>query len=431
MANALLQPYTQGVQAAFSAPLYDPRYAREHRTRFRRDEVPELRLANSFYCPAGRWPCRGWVLLARKDYNQINKYATNLQLQVEDFVRPAITLSGLSVVQARCVTRGVEADASAVYLVELTDARGLLWNRWFAKGTTSQYNVRSPAYPEQFYSPSLDAGSPWTWSRMCADLWSQMPLLGTYPGLPITPASTPEGWSFPGTPAWPALTEVLDHVGCNVACDLTNASPYTVVTSGAADPALDAAQALYAGLLEDDMEWIDTGAGRVPGSVEVLFHKRYQYYGTEETIRRDSLQWASTPYYPITVSAPAFFQNAPSSTKHQMWDDFTVRFDVDGVPLPADVAAATAIANERVTQYFNDVYSGTSGFMKQLYSGVLPFKTGPQCDGVCYRMHFPADRRRRRPGAAALSERDEARRAGWVTEILRVQHGPPWPEAGP
>jgi hypothetical protein len=46
-------------------PLVDPRIVRDSRMRFRRDEIPELAYANSFFCPSGRWPARGWILVRR------------------------------------------------------------------------------------------------------------------------------------------------------------------------------------------------------------------------------------------------------------------------------------------------------------------------------------------------------------------------------
>ncbi len=390
------------------AVLLDPRRERALRRRFRRDDVPELALANSVHVPAGRWPVRGWLLLRRRDYDRIDPYATDLSLSLEDFLRrtPPVTLSGLTVVQARCVSTGLASDPDAAYLVEVTDARGTLWNRWSAQGTTSQYNVRAPAYPGEFYEATLDAGVPWTWDRLCQDLWSQMPALGSYPGLPLTPLGVPEGWSFPGEPAWLALDRVLTFCGLSVACDLTVSSPYAVVADGAADTIFDAATAQYADFLEDDDEWIDAGSGRVPGSVVCYFHRRNEQYGTEETVRRDALQWQTTPLYSVTVNSPAPY--SASTAVHHLWGSFTVRYDVDGQPLAADVAQAAVEAQEMVTEYFRVVYSGTAGYMRRKYLGTVPFVTGSQVDGVCYRMDFRT-------------------RAGWETEIVR-RPGPPWPE---
>jgi hypothetical protein len=209
-------------------------------------------------------------------------------------------------------------------------------------------------------------------------------------------------------PGWYAINDVLEYLGMTVACDLTQADPYTIVTLGAADAAFSALQAKYVGNLEDDLEFIDIGAGRVPLTVEVLFRRRNQYYGTEETIRRDGLQWEMTPYYAVTVSAPSQFTGAIG--KHYLWSDFTVEYDIDNNPLGTDTATAATIAAERVTQYFAKIYRQTSGYMAQVYAGALPFTTGSLVDGVRWHQDY-----------------SDQRRQGWKTEIVRGPHSP-WPD---
>lgn len=375
--------------------LVDPRDVRTNRVRFRRDAIVSLERANSFYCPVGRFPSRGWILLPRFDYDELDHYSTSLELELG-----SLLLKNVSIVQARCVTRGLEGD-DAIYLVELTDDRGVLWNRWFQAPTLSVYNVRSPAYPNTFY------GTTYTWSTMVQDLWTQMPTLGAYPGLPTVPTGTPENWYFHGTPAWTALCDVLDSLGMSVACDLTLDSPFTIVNSGAADAAFSALQTKYLPNLEDDMEWLDVGAGRVPAIVYVLFRRRYEYYGTEETVRSDAFQWTLDPFYSVAVAAPAFFNGATG--KHFLLDTFTVRRDYSGTNNAADVATAATIAAERVTQYFGRVYSATDGFLSQTYTGALPFTTGSQVDGVCWAQDYY-----------------DQKRQGWKTYIVRGE-SPPWP----
>jgi hypothetical protein len=396
-------------------PLYDPREVRTNRQRWRRDSIQKLRYANSFYCSGGRWPARGWVLLRKADYddiviNQGGLYQTAFFINADEFDQqaPQIFIDNLSIIQAQCVTTGITTDADALFLVELTDVRGTLSSPWFQQGANSQYNVRSPAYPDQYYAASLDLGVPWTWDGMVGDLWNQMPLLGTYPGLPSTPTGLPENWKFPGLGIWDAMNDVLEHLGMTVAVNLLSSAPYTIVQSGAGDPVFDALTAQYAGRLEDDAAWVDVGSGRVPGTLVVLFHRRNQYYGTEETVRNDVLQWESSPLYSVSVPAPAFFAGAQGTA--YIWDDFQVRYDIDGNPLAADVATAATIAAERGQQFYNDIYSGTLGYMRRLYTGIIPFATGSQVDGVCWRMDFS----------------DANPRAGWRTEIVRQR--PPWPE---
>lgn len=391
--------------------LVDPRDARRYRKRFRRDLIPQLEFANSLYCPGGRWPTRGWILLTRSDYDRVRGYGTAYTLNFADVMTGTnLTFQNLAIVQARCVTTGLANDPAAVYLVELTDYRGILWNEWFQFTTDAYYNVLSPAYPDDHYSDSLNAGLPFSWSAMIDDMWQAM-ALGTFPGLPSVPASIPTNWNLPGVHSWPRICDMLYHVGMSVSVDPTSLTPYGIVENGDDDANFDALTAKYLreNKLEDDLEWIDIGSGRVPGSVVVWFRRVNQFYGTEETIRRDSGQWATNSVYPITIPAPVTFTGAVGV--HGMFDDYPIRFDVNNVPIAADVAAATIIASERVQQYFDDIISRTSGYMNRTYTGVLPFFPGSQIDGVVWRQDFR-----------------EQEREGFRTQVLR---GPLWPEVYP
>lgn len=392
----------------------DPRCVREHRERFRRDLLPELELANSYYRLAGR-PDVGWLLLDRYSYNQLPAYSNTLKLVISDFVknRDSLTITNLSVVQARCVTYGLPSDDGAIYLVQVTDNRGILHNPWFQFPVNAQYNVRDPAYQEKNYSGSLTGANyteAWTWDGMVRDLWERTPLLGTYPGLPSVPENAPQGFSFVGVPLWTAITQVLDYLGMEV----TGAYPnYTITKSGAADAAHAALLEKYKTTtsphfcMEDSMEYLEAGAGRLPGRVVVYFHRRNAVYGTEEVVRYDDPQWRNTSVYPITIAAPADYTSAPG-TGH-LWSDFTVRYDQEGNPILADVLAVQAIAQERVEQYFAEMDS--IGYVRDTYSAVLPFTTGSLVDGVKW---FNT-------GKIGTTEDY----CGWRTEVAR---GYIWPE---
>lgn len=403
--------YSPGGQFTTLAELYDPRLPKAHRVRFRRDLIPLLSRANALYVPSGRWPARGYILLRRADYEQLNPYSTSLALQIDDFIHPALTFRGLTVVQAQCVTAGVRGAADAIYLVEITDKRGTLCNQWFCSSTTSQFNAISPSYPGEYYSLTLNSTFPWTWSEMVGNLWTQMPILGSYPGLPSTPLGTPTNWIFPGCSCWEALNRILDHLGMQVTVDLALSSPYGIAETGGIDVTFTQQEGQYLDLIEDDQEYIDAGSGRVPREVVVYFHRRNEHYGTEETIRRDSLQWQSTPLYSVTVPASgAFASFASAAGAAYIWDDFTVRYDIDNNPLAVDVSTANAIAVERVQQFYTRIYHGTLGYLHRIYTGVLPFTAGSQLDGVAWRQDF----------------RDQSR-LGWRTEIIRGPE-PPWQE---
>lgn len=383
-------------------PLFDPREERSNRVRFRRESIPELCYANSYYSLSGRWPDVGWILLDRNSYNQIDRYSTSLQLCLGDFVNDPITFTNLTVVQARCVSTGISSDANAVYLVQVTNGEGVLYNTWFQTPVNAQYNVRVPAYDGKFYDWSLNGGAPWTWSTMIGDLWSQATAqLGTFPGLPSTPSGTPENIIFVGVSLWEAIITLLDHLGMTIAGSYPS---LTIATIGATDSSFSALQSKYSKYLEDDLEYIDGGSGRVPKQVVVYFHRRNQVYGTEETVRYDSLQWQKTPVYTVTVNAPSAFSSAVGTGF--LWSDLTVRYDQDGSPLAADVTMANIVAQERATQFYNGLFRGTSGFMRQTYSGILPFATGSLVDGVKWY----------NTGMDGYEKNDYC---GWRTQIIR------------
>jgi hypothetical protein len=405
-------PQTFGLPASTGrkVQLCDPIDAARYRDRFGRPVVPELARANSLYVPAGNMPARGWILLSRADYDLVRGYGTAYQLTIQSRGQQPITFGGLSIVTARCVTTGLSGDPKALYLVELTDARGVLANEWFALPTNSYYNVLAPAYPGLYYDTSLNGGfggSPWTWSGMIGDVWAQMPILGAFPGLPSAPLSTPTNWNLPGVPAWQALSAMLEHIGMGVACNLTLSPAYSIVSMGGTDAVFDGMTTRYATNLQDDLEPLDIGAARVPGTVIVYFRRVNQQYGTEETVRKDSNQWATASVYSVSVPAPAAFTGAPGTGF--IWDDFAVRYDVNNQPLAADVVTAGLIAAERVSQYFDLIYSRTSGAMNKRYAGALPFYAGSQVDGVCWRQDYANGRE------------------GWRTQIIRGDLGDVWP----
>lgn len=391
-------------------PLYDPRSVRSDRIRFRREFVDLLSKANSLCIPTGRDCTKGYILLSRRDYNQLSLYNTDFELHIGDTTNPNNIgiLKNLSIVQAQCVTTGLSNSLDALYLVELTDGRGILSNKWFQAPTSRiSYNIRAPAYPETFYPNSINTtvtpNTTWTWSTMIESLWSQCSQLGTWPGLPsgVNPQGTPEGFWCIGVPVFDMLCNILDYLGLTIACDLTLDNPFTIVSVGSEDSNFTTLESRYRTNLEDDQEWIDVGAGRVPQTIVVFFKRRNSIYGTEETVRYDSLQWEMTPAYSITINAPSTFSSAVGI--HHIWSDFTIRYDMDNNPISADVVQANLIAQERVTQYFDRIYSRTSGYMSRVYAGALPFNTGSQVDSVCWYQ----------------TNNKENRYLGWRTRIIR------------
>ena len=113
-------------------------------------------------------------------------------------------------------------------------------------------------------------------------------------------------------------------------------------------------------------------------------------------------------FHTVTLDTPATFVNANGT--HYIWDDFTVRYDMNNTALTADTTIANTIAEERLTQYFAKIYRQTAGYMTQTYAGALPFATGSQVDGICWYQDYRGQDRQ-----------------GWRTKIVRGDE-PPFPE---
>jgi hypothetical protein len=393
-------------------PLYDSWVEILNRKRLRRTmDVTELDKANSLFVPSGPGPARGWIVLVRSDYNTLT--LTNpYNLTISDSQQNTITFQNLYIVNARCITRGLASDPKAVYLVEITDKTGLLNNQYFTQSINVAYNIRSPAYPEQYYSGTLNGVSPWTWDGMVQDIWSKLSL-GTYPHLPVSVYTTinPEGWSFTGTSGFDALNKILEHLGCVLTRDLTKpaATQLGIVHLGDTDATQTALFTTYAGQLEDDEDWLDTGQVRLPGTIQVIMHRRNQYYGTEETVRKDAFQWSTTPTYTLPIATGV----TGATGFDTLWTDFSPRFDENNAII--DAATASLVATNRAADRLAILSRGNNGYLRQRYIGTLPFVTGVLIDGVSWQ-HIPL-----------ADKKGKLTRRGWITEVIRTPMAP-WPE---
>ena len=142
--------------------------------------------ANSFRCPLGPAPGRGWILLLRRDIDALDKDALHT-LTFDDCQGGRITLRDLLFVRAKCLTPGQTGAREAAYLVEVADVRWLAANPYFSTPCNKQYNVRVPSAAQTYYDGSLNGSAAWDWHTMTGDLWTavNVPELGTAPALPF------------------------------------------------------------------------------------------------------------------------------------------------------------------------------------------------------------------------------------------------------
>jgi hypothetical protein len=426
-------------------PLIDPDMIADERQRARMDgrDFPGLMDANSLMVPSGVIPAHGWLLITRANFSKLTvtsaqqlvithyRWQAATQTMVQD---STATFNGLYIISARSPWRGAPSDPSAPYLVEIGDARWLLKNRLFEFGGgqsagfpgQSSYNVRAPAYDGNYNASTVASGIPWTWAQMAQEVWQQMSLLGTWPGLPAsyTPTGTPEGWIFTGCSAWDALTAILDHLGLVVTCDLTKSSNYySIVHYGDIDTAFSALQstAIASFYQLEDENPIFGGAGWVPATFKCYFHRRQQYAGTEETVTPANsspgagpVQWGANLAYVVSVSTG---YSGPGIT--HFWDDFTVRYNENSSPLSADTTSASTIASARMTDWLARITRGGNGEMRQVYSGIRPFVTGSLVDAVTWRMVSPQQQPRKATKPWEMPPFEEEDSTGWVTEIVR------------
>src|SRR5262245_23924645 len=193
-------------------------------------------LPNSYFCPLGVNPGRGWILLLRSQLDRINQNNLyNFYLETYDQARKrvsSVTHRNLLFVKAQCLTPGAADDTKSAYLCELADRRHLYTTIPIDKA----YNVRSCPGSATYYSATLNSGTPWTWQTLVTDIWNTLGTsrLGGNSTLPFTPDGTPEGFDFYGGYALFALGAVLERLGCALAYD-SIADSFSIVRVAATD----------------------------------------------------------------------------------------------------------------------------------------------------------------------------------------------------
>lgn len=220
---------------------------------------------NSYRCPVGRGPGRGYVLLTRADYNAID-WGAYQSLAFDDGDGNSAAIQKLTGLNPNIVTPGHASDTAAAVLVEVADRRHHLDKTVVDKG----YNVRKPD-GTGYQTQTLNSGAAWTWQQIVTDLVTACGL--TTLTLPFTPDATPENFDFYGASAWESLHVVLDRIVCTTRYDPV-ADTFAIIRMGVADAAADAVETALARHLVWDAGNLYPARSWRPEKARVLFRRR-------------------------------------------------------------------------------------------------------------------------------------------------------------
>lgn len=346
--------------------------------------------ANSFANPLGSIPGKGWILMLRRDLNQLDiNTRYDLTFSNLDPASPLekITLKKLLIVKATCLTPGKEGDENSCYLVELIDSRWAARN----KPIDFQINVLSPNTSAKYYESSLNRSSeesiPWTWSLAIKKIWDTNGTLGEFPGLPYEPEGIPSGYHFLAASSYDALSVMLAKIHCSLRYD-PQTHIYDIVKLGeTAD--LDSVLSEKRSHLIYDAEVLESDKARITSKVRVYFHKAHNDYGQENTTESSTKQWVTDSYIYKDYSVADFDDvgietlTLEENSTQIFWDDSSAIVNSDGT-IDNDAELATR-AQEIAHNYYLASGAGGTRLLKK-YSGIHPeFKPSGELKYVCWK----------------------------------------------
>lgn len=331
------------------------------------------RVANSYHCPRGLQPGLANVVLTRAEVDALNFETAHTLTFVAN---ENITIRGLRVLQAQCLTPAADDQDNAPMLVTLADPRHVLLN---LTSVLKNYNVPCDETPHgvgdyEYFTDTLNAGAVWDWQDIVDDLWDQMPasIAGTAPTLPSVPATPPINYCFGGLSAWEAANIVFQDAGCTPVYDPTTLS-FSLVGFGGTQ------SGIAASLARVSRREFDTFASyglstHIPETVNVVFRKRQSMHSSPTFME---LQGGPLSSACVVKDIATNVVGAIAGTAVTVFDNFPVELDAAGdVTNDADLdtrAAAVALdwvnsakssaglirGDRRVTGIVNDLFPGT------------------------------------------------------------------------
>lgn len=314
--------------------------------------------ANSFRCPLGKEPGRGYVVMNQAELKKLGGGAGNLNqaftLKFRDASNNQLPIPNLFIEHAEAISPSFLADGSMPYLLTLVDERRAL----AMAPTAKAYNLLcSPA--GNYLSQTLNSGVAWTWAAMASSLWSQA-LAPAFPGLPFAPDGTPGPFNYQRSDSWTALNDFLQRLACALRFDpITGA--VSIVRLGVV-PAGNAAiiKKLVAAHAKvwDDFEK-EPVVARLPQFVRVMWREQPRPLdGTNE--------WYFLDKTDTTKGNAGFFAN----TYVVVEDDLPALMPVGG-GTPTNLAALTSRSTERAADYYRkaELFNARQ---RMIFAGIQP-----------------------------------------------------------
>ena len=327
-------------------------------------------LANSISCPTGIHPGSAFLVVTRAVNDALEMNSTHsISWSHENGVT---TWPDYTIVRQWFV--GVDGDSKSAALVELQDKRCLMRGaanfafniRRHSGGTYSSGSTATG----QFYTDSLDSGTPYTWQRVLNDLWTYLPaaIRGTAPTLPYEPLNRPENLRYFGD-AWEAVGDLLARCQSKLAFDPI-AGTFSVVRIGEAQPGLAGqVEALKSRVMFDATPRQNLNLAAVPEKIRFYFPK----YGIPT--QTDAGGQIVRPYY--TIDKPTNLAGCQAGTVKPYKTSFQAIYnnqaDADaaaGLAQPLNQTELENLASELARKIADKIDLGSERG-RIIYSGVV------------------------------------------------------------
>lgn len=388
----------QGIKITFGGkPVYhvnqtlEQMDTREHAKVDRFNRQKKVGYCNSFFSPLGQAPCKGWLLMKKKDVVSLATSASHI-LKIEQPQLPTIEFKRLLITHAEACFNATDSN-DLLYVVEIADRRWYGSNEYYRFGfrsvDQSMFNLPAELYPGEYHEDSLNVSlDPYTWQEMIDDLWPLW-LSGTAPTLPYTPDGEPIGFDFRAVSPYEALGIVMARIGCALRYK-SETGEYEIERVGVLSGHVTSQDQLAETnkkYLEDELHYYDPTIAVFPKGVVVKFHKRATQPGSENVFVADSDQWLTGMVYikEIAGTATNFGSGATvlDNTYAELWDELPAETD----PFTGTVANTSAIdtrAQERADKFYEALCRASTRY-REAYGVAVGFEPSGICRGVAWR----------------------------------------------